>query len=85
MEFVNSRETLDSDYQHHAPSDETPSTCELLAYRPLGTVLIAGTALAFITSAYNALFVLLAYSPLEHGGFGFSVSKPLGAPILPAY
>ncbi|EIN05792.1 MFS general substrate transporter [Punctularia strigosozonata HHB-11173 SS5] len=54
---------------------QPPTTRELLTHPPLRAVLIAGVVMAFLASAFNAVFVLFCYTPVRIGGLGFSPSE----------
>ena len=56
-----------------APAAAPLSARELLAIPFLRSLIISGFALSFVSAAFDAVFVLFAYSPIEVGGLAFSV------------
>jgi len=57
-----------------APSPP-PSVMELLSIPMIRALTASGLALGFICAAFDVLFVLFCYSPIETGGLSFSVSQ----------
>ena len=49
------------------------SARQLFAIPFLRSLIISGFALSFVSTAFDAVFVLFAYTPVEVGGLGFSV------------
>lgn len=49
------------------------SARELFAIPFLRSLIISGFALSFVSGAFDAVFVLFAYTPIEVGGLAFSV------------
>ena len=56
-----------------APAAAPLSARELFAIPFLRSLIISGFALSFISAAFDAVFVLFAYTPIEVGGLAFSV------------
>jgi hypothetical protein len=50
-----------------------PTFAELLAIPVIRALTLSGFALDFISSAFNVVFVLFAYTAVEAGGLGFTV------------
>jgi len=55
------------------PTAAPLSARQLLAIPFLQSLIISAFALAFIATAFDTVFVLFAYTPIEVGGLGFSV------------
>jgi len=49
------------------------SARQLFAIPFLQSLIISGFALSFVSAAFDAVFVLFAYTPIEAGGLAFSV------------
>ena len=49
------------------------SARQLFAIPFLQSLIISGFALSFVSTAFDTVFVLFAYTPVEVGGLGFSV------------
>lgn len=59
-----------------APAHGAPATISSLLKLPVIRVLChSGAALAFITTAFDVVFVLFCYSPVATGGLGFSAAQ----------
>ena len=57
-----------------APPATTPlSAWQLLAIPSLRSLVISGFALSFVSTAFDTVFVLFAYTPIKAGGLGFNV------------
>ena len=57
-----------------APPATTPlSAWQLLTIPSLRSLIISGFALAFVSTAFETVFVLFAYTPIKAGGLGFNV------------
>ncbi|KAF8184892.1 hypothetical protein K438DRAFT_1837053 [Mycena galopus ATCC 62051] len=78
--FIRLEETLPSKKRKHAlyssavSSRPPPTFAELLTIPVIRALTLSGHALNFITTAFDVVFVLYAYTPVEMGGLGlFSV------------
>lgn len=59
-----------------------PSITELLSIPIIRALSTSGCALCFIATAFDVVFVLFCYSPIETGGLAFSVRDHLCLPFL---
>ncbi|KAL0947387.1 hypothetical protein HGRIS_013502 [Hohenbuehelia grisea] len=50
---------------------------QLLTFPVIRALCVSGFILSFITTAFDVLFVLFCYTPVQSGGLGFSVSSLL--------
>ncbi|KAF9648058.1 MFS general substrate transporter [Thelephora ganbajun] len=57
------------------PTAASLSARELFAIPFLQSLIVSGFALSFISAAFDAIFVLFAYTPIEVGGLAFSASQ----------
>jgi hypothetical protein len=57
-----------------APAPPPLTVQELLAFSSLRAVCAASGAIGMITTAFNYIVVLVAYTPIESGGLSMSVS-----------
>ncbi|KAJ7871414.1 major facilitator superfamily domain-containing protein [Mycena olivaceomarginata] len=56
-------------------SSRPPTFAELLALPVIRALALSGLALNFITTAFDVVFVLYAYTAVETGGLGFTASQ----------
>jgi len=55
---------------------------QLFAIPIIGALCLSGCALCFVATAFDAVFVLFCYTPIELGGLSFNVRvtpNPVGA------
>jgi hypothetical protein len=62
------------DLQKMIQPAEPPSMRELLALPVIRSLTLSGSALAFVQTSYDVVFVLFAYTPIQIGGLAFTVS-----------
>ncbi|KAH8117305.1 MFS general substrate transporter [Phellopilus nigrolimitatus] len=65
-----------SEHRDHLLSEETSHCARTLLHLPVMRALcVSGCALSFVGSAFDVVFVLFCYSPVQNGGLSFSVSQ----------
>lgn len=60
--------------QQLARNDRPPSMGELMQIPTIRALSLSGSALAFISTAFDVVFVLFCYTPIKTGGLAFTVS-----------
>lgn len=60
----------------HEDEKPKPSAMSLLRQPVMRALCTSGCAMSFVSTAFDVVFVLFCYSPINTGGLAFSVSKP---------
>jgi hypothetical protein len=66
--------STDRDGPRDTISSKPPSMRELLTLPIIRSLCISGSALTFVHTAFDCVFVLFCYTPINTGGLAFTVS-----------